>query len=58
MSKELTELTGAELVEDFEERIDRLYFISKYYENNNIKMPEWIEDKVIAMGELIKKLGL
>jgi len=50
--------TDAELYEDFTRRVNDLYTISKYYEENNLKMPVWVEDKIIGMGELIEKLDI
>lgn len=57
-NKKERELTGTELVKEFEERVNNLYIVNKYYEENNIEMPEWLVDKTIKMGELIKQLGL
>jgi len=54
----IQEKTDGELYEDFTRRVNDLYTISKYYEENNLKMPVWIEDKIIKMGEVIGKLGL
>jgi len=57
-TKELNELDGAELLNDFYARIDRLSMINHYYEDNGIEVPEWIQDKNIEMVEVFKKLGL
>jgi len=54
----IEEKTDAELYEDFTRRINDLYTVSKYYEENNLKMPKWIENKIIKMGEVIGQLGL
>jgi|GEM_PF-6158118 len=57
-TKELNELDGAELLNDFYARIDRLAMINHYYEDNGIEVPEWIVDKNIEMVEVFKKLGV
>lgn len=51
------ELTGEQLVDNFYRRINDLYEICIYYDNHpEEKMPRWVEDKIINMGEVIKVL--
>jgi len=53
------ELSDEELVEDFYRRINDLYEICIYYDNHpEQKMPEWVKDKIINMGDVIKVVGL